>query len=239
MRAGRSLGTGFGISSETEPNRIGSRGADEGMTGPDNTVLKETMAACRGGFIAVFVFGLGINLLMLATPLYMLQVFDRVLSSSSIDTLVMLSLVVVIALVALAALDAVRGFVLVSISTWLERRISGTVLEGSVAATLRRGDGPSIQGLRDLSMFRSFLSGPLREVTCLAFFPDGARLASGSDDGTGRIWDLATREVMHTVRGHAGQVGAMAISADGRRLATGDVEGVVRIWDGASGGLLA
>ncbi len=131
------------------------------MRGPDNTVLKEAMAACRGGFIAVFVFGLGINLLMLATPLYMLQVFDRVLSSSSTDTLLMLSLVVVIALVALAALEAVRGFVLISISTWLERRISGTVLEGSVAATLRRGGDPSIQGLRDLSVFRSFLSGPM------------------------------------------------------------------------------
>ena len=130
------------------------------MTGPGNPMLKEAMAACRGGFIAALVFGLGINLLMLATPLYMLQVFDRVLSSRSIDTLLMLSLVVVVALVALAALDAVRGFVLVSVSTWLERRFSGTVFEGSVTASLRGRDGASIQGLRDLSTFRTFLGGP-------------------------------------------------------------------------------
>ena len=55
-------------------------------------LLKRTLAACRGGFLAVGLFSLAINLLLLTIPLYMLQLFDRVLTSRSEDTLFALSI---------------------------------------------------------------------------------------------------------------------------------------------------
>ena len=130
------------------------------MRGPSNPQLNEALGACRGGFLAVVAFSLGINVLMLTAPLFMLQIFDRVLSSRSTDTLVMLMLVAGFALMALAALDAIRATVLIRLSTWLDARISGSVLAGSVLATLRNATDPSVQALRDLATFRTFLSGP-------------------------------------------------------------------------------
>ena len=49
---------------------------------------------------------------------------------------------------------------MVRIGTWLDRRVSGEVLSASIAATLDKGADPSIQGLRDLQTFRTFLTGP-------------------------------------------------------------------------------
>ena len=122
--------------------------------------MKGALAACRGGFFAVVFFSLCINLLMLVTPLYMLQIFDRVLSSRSTDTLLFLTLIAGIALLTLGVLEAVRNSVMVRLGTWLDQHLSGAVLTGSVVATLQRGRDPSIQGLRDLSTFRTFLTGP-------------------------------------------------------------------------------
>ena len=127
---------------------------------PAPPLLTSVLAACRGGFFAVVFFSLCINLLMLVAPLYMLQIFDRVLSSRSTDTLLFLTLIAGIALVALALLEAVRNSVMVRLGTWLDQRLSGAVLSGNVVATLRHGRDPSIQSLRDLSTFRTFLTGP-------------------------------------------------------------------------------
>ena len=127
---------------------------------PTNTLLKETLAASRGGFVAVGVFSLFINVLMLTAPLYMLQVFDRVLTSRSVETLVMLTLIAGAALLALGALDALRGAALVRIGTWLDGRIGGPVLAASISAAVRTGEGASAQRLRDLSTLRTFLTGP-------------------------------------------------------------------------------
>ena len=130
------------------------------MKGLTNTLLRETLAASRGGFAAVAVFSLFINVLMLTAPLYMLQLFDRVLTSRSVETLVMLTLIAGAALLALAALDALRGTTLVRIGTWLDGRIGGPVLAASITAAVRKGDGATVQGLRDLSTLRTFLTGP-------------------------------------------------------------------------------
>ena len=66
------------------------------------TGVKEAFRACRGAFLLLMAFSFGTNVLTLVSPLYMMQVYDRVLSSRSGDTLVMLTLVVVFALGVLA-----------------------------------------------------------------------------------------------------------------------------------------
>jgi hypothetical protein len=72
-------------------------------------------------------------------------------------------------------------------------------------------------------------------VWSVAFSPDGARLASGSDDGTVRLWDTATGEPAATLTGHTSRVWSVAFSPDGARLASGSTDSTVRLWDTATG----
>ena len=122
--------------------------------------LEQALAACRSGIVAVVVFSFCINILLLTGPLYMLQVFDRVIVSRSTDTLLFLSLAALIALVTLAGLELVRTKVMVTLSSWLEAQLSGRMLTSSVDTSLRQAGNPSVQGLRDLSTIRNFLTGP-------------------------------------------------------------------------------
>ncbi len=131
---------------------------DRALAPQEQPLLARTMASCRKGMLAVAGFSLFINLLMLTAPLYMLQVFDRVIAGRSTDTLLYLTLIAALALVALGALEAVRNGVMVALGGWLDRRLGGAALEASVAAGLHRN--PSVQGLRDLAVFRGFLTGP-------------------------------------------------------------------------------
>ena len=130
------------------------------MTVHPNPLLKDALASCRAGFIAVVVFSLFINVLMLTAPLYTLQIFDRVIAARSGETLLYLSLIAGFALLTLAALEAVRARVMVGLSTWLDRCLGGSILEGSIGASTGSGRAPSIQGLRDLAALRIFLTGP-------------------------------------------------------------------------------
>jgi PrtD family type I secretion system ABC transporter len=101
-----------------------------------------------------------INLLVLASPLYMMQLYDRVLNSRSMDTLLLLTVITLGAMIVMAALELVRGRLMVRVSGWLDARLAGEALIADVVASLNRGATPSAQGLRDLAGFRAFLTGP-------------------------------------------------------------------------------
>ena len=119
--------------------------------------LARAMAACRRAWVGVALFSACVNLLMLSVPLYMMQLYDRVLTTRNVDTLLVLTAMVVAALVAFAILDAVRVRVVERVGSWLDRALGAPVLSGSVAEALRAGGGASAQGLRDLATVRSYL----------------------------------------------------------------------------------
>jgi WD40 repeat protein/serine/threonine protein kinase len=81
------------------------------------------------------------------------------------------------------------------------------------------------------------LKGHKDEVRSVSFSPDGRRLASGSSDGTVRVWDLATGGELLVLRGHEKGVQGVSFSPDGRRIASGSEDGTVRVWELAGGGL--
>ncbi len=122
--------------------------------------VQKALRACRGAFGIIMAFSLALNLLMLASPLYMMQVFDRVLTSRSGDTLLMLTLITVFALAVMALLDAIRAQMLVRIGNWLDDRLGPTVFSGALKAALRSDPTRAAQGLRDLGTVRAFMTGP-------------------------------------------------------------------------------
>ncbi len=144
-----------------------------GRDGETDLLLAGIVATCRRGLLAAALFSLGVNLLMLAVPLYMLQLFDRVLMSRSIDTLLMLSLIAGGALVTYALLDAVRGLLIARLGGWVERKLGGYVLAAHIATAAERGS-VSVQGLRDLALIRTFLTGlgmvPLLDAPWIPIF---------------------------------------------------------------------
>jgi WD40 repeat protein len=75
------------------------------------------------------------------------------------------------------------------------------------------------------------LRGHSQYINCLAYSPDGRRIASGGLDKTVIVWDLQTGKETLTFRGHTAVVNSLAFSPDGLRLASCSDDGTLRIWD--------
>jgi PrtD family type I secretion system ABC transporter len=122
--------------------------------------LAGALRDCRRAFASVALFSGVVNLLMLAGPLYMLQVYDRVLNSRSVPTLIALSLLLVSAYAFQGALDLIRSRVVVRSAALLDQRLAlavhGAVIRLAVALP-QRAEGP--QPVRDLDQIRAFLTG--------------------------------------------------------------------------------
>ncbi|RIY01628.1 type I secretion system permease/ATPase [Aureimonas flava] len=108
-------------------------------------------------FAALFSFGS--NLLFLAMPLYMTQVYSRVITSHSEATLLYLSIAVVMAFMVMIALEELRGRILIRIGTMLDRKMAPRLLDAVVNAGLRAGRPARASALRDLDTFRQGLAG--------------------------------------------------------------------------------
>ena len=128
------------------------------MTEFDSLKIKELLQSAKSSFTYVAIFSFLINVLMLTVPLYMLQIFDRVLASQSFDTLLYLTLIALIALAVLGLLDMTRSRVLVRVSRWIDNRLSPFALARSADETLT-GSLYGSQSLQDITTIRTFLSG--------------------------------------------------------------------------------
>jgi ATP-binding cassette subfamily C protein len=164
------------------------------ITGQSPSPIVTALSACRGAFVTVALFSGAINVLMLTGSLYMMQVYDRVLPSRSIPTLVSLTIIVAAVYAVQGFLDSIRGRMLVRIGYSLDEALNGRVFEAVVRLPLKvRSGADGLQPIRDLDQLRGFLSSqgptalfdlpwmPLYLGLCFAFhFWIGATALAGA-----------------------------------------------------------
>ena len=160
------------------------------------STVKEAWSKLRGGFVAIAVFSMILNLLMLAGPLYMLQVYDRVLTSQNMETLLALSILLAGVFLVTGLLDLVRARILSRLAARFELSIGAAVLQSAIR---RRVQGKSASGnpAADVSGLRDFIAGP----TLIAFF-----------DAPWIPFYLCVLYVLHPLLGVLGLAGAVLLT---------------------------
>jgi PrtD family type I secretion system ABC transporter len=126
----------------------------------DLTPLKEALLACRVMVKYILMFGCITNILLLSTSIYSMQVLDRVLSSGSTETLIMLTIVVGIALALLGLIQGARSFSMTMMGTWFEHKLSKSVFANSIRSALESRANANSQQMRDLQTIKTYLTSP-------------------------------------------------------------------------------
>jgi ATP-binding cassette subfamily C protein len=121
------------------------------------TPLDAALWACAGPLGLVFAYSCSCNLLLFAPSIYLLQIYDRVLSSRSGDTLLMLTLMVAAAVIVGGVLDALRRAVLGRLGTWLDDRLRPSVLSACLESAFRSDWTRASDAYRDLTVLRQFV----------------------------------------------------------------------------------
>ncbi len=122
--------------------------------------LSKVLRGLAPSFIFVGLLSLFCNLAMLIAPLYMLQIYDRVLTSGSHDTLIMLTVLALGLLFINSVVEVARSRILVRIGARIDGELSPKLFESSFIARLKGRDGSPAESLRDLDSYRAFLTGP-------------------------------------------------------------------------------
>lgn len=121
--------------------------------------IKQALQAHRGAFVAVAAFSFVINFLYLAPSLYMLQVYDRVVTARSELTLLFLSLITVAMFLVMALLELFRSQVLIRVGNAMDAVLSKRVFTATFEINLRGAGGNPAQALADLNNVRQFVTG--------------------------------------------------------------------------------
>ncbi|MFU0504447.1 type I secretion system permease/ATPase [Pseudaminobacter sp. NGMCC 1.201702] len=130
------------------------------------TEVERAFNLCKTSLLLVFALSFFVNFLALTVPLYLLQIYDHVLASRSLDTLMMLTLIVVVALAVHSMLEALRRAMLARVGVWLDDRLQAPVLVAAVQSALRGNPAAAAQAWRDVGGLRSFFGGS----ACTALF---------------------------------------------------------------------
>ncbi len=121
--------------------------------------ISAVLLASRGAFASTAIFSCIVNILMLTGPLFMLQVYDRVLTSGSVPTLLALITIVIVLYAYYGFLEFLRSRILVRIGRKVEETLRGRVFDSVAEHALRRTPGMGGQPVNDLATIRQFLSG--------------------------------------------------------------------------------
>jgi ABC-type protease/lipase transport system fused ATPase/permease subunit len=131
------------------------RAAPGGSYRPGERLLRQAFY----GLGLIGLFSGAVNLLVLVTPIYMFQVFDRVLLTFRIETLIYLTIVAAVCIIALGIFDSLRGVALARLGRWWDETARPDLLDALLTAA--RARGPNVgASLQDLWQVRSFISGP-------------------------------------------------------------------------------
>jgi ATP-binding cassette subfamily C protein len=134
-----------------------ARGADH-LSG--RSELASAIHDCRRALLGIVVFSGVMNLLTLTGPLFMLQIYDRVVPSQSIPTLIGLGVIVLTMYATFGFLDQVRARILLRVGAYVDEVVHPKVFKAIVTMPLRNAlPGDGLQPLRDLDQIRSFISG--------------------------------------------------------------------------------
>jgi PrtD family type I secretion system ABC transporter len=121
--------------------------------------IASVLLASRAAFASTALFSCLVNILMLTGPLFMLQVYDRVLTSGSVPTLVALTGIVIALYAYYGFLEYLRARILVRIGRRVEEKLRDRVFDSMAEHALRRTQGIGGQPINDLATIRQFLSG--------------------------------------------------------------------------------
>ncbi len=122
--------------------------------------IQSALAATRQAFVGVAILSAVSNILMLVSPLFMMQVYDRVLTSHSIPTLAALSLLAAGIYAVLAIIEILRSKILLQIGRRLDEQLNMPSIMATLAVPVAGQEGAQSAPLRDLDQIRQFMSGP-------------------------------------------------------------------------------
>ncbi|MBL0318483.1 MAG: type I secretion system permease/ATPase [Alphaproteobacteria bacterium] len=130
------------------------------MNAQQHSVLENAFKTSKATLWFILLFSAAINILIMGMPLYSMKVLDTVISSGSLDTLVMLTIIIAVCFVVMSILMTVRGFILIKASEWLDGKLAKLVLDKSLTFASMRGGVGTSQGIRDLATIKAFVTGP-------------------------------------------------------------------------------
>ena len=130
------------------------------LTAPPASPLREAFSRFKGTFLWLAFFSGIVNILMLTGALFMLEVYDRVLPSGSVPTLVALAVLASVLFGSQALLDIVRSRILVRVANSLSRSLGASLFDAALHPPMAaRNSSDGLMSLRDLDQIRSFISG--------------------------------------------------------------------------------
>src|SRR4030042_2942987 len=128
-------------------------------TSVEKKELKAVLLSFKSTFVNIGLFSFVVNILLLVPALYMLQIYDRVLTSRNQDPLLMLTVIMILMYVIVGFLEWIRSQLLIRIGNRMDQRLSGKVFRAAFERSLQFGSANATQYFYDLTNIRQFLTG--------------------------------------------------------------------------------